>query len=755
MSDSKIRIKNIGSDVAPIRLIKMSNESTLTIDTLEVGEIDSFKRTPEDIKFCLEPLKESVVEVTTADANVLGEMILAGIIETRYDAAETFIINEEVTAVETTVDVLFTSRINDQIIGNIERKQHYFLKLGNLTDLGIANVNNVSIMSTKYAAGTGELIGTSNTVLPKNRVFVTSTKDIIYPMVISELEPSTFTDLIVDLDGTRTLFAPTFHRLNLNVTVENNSEISPVTVRGFDTLFATESGNYNFGQIKQANNFSIGNNTSIKNDQVAKAITALFQYKLDGSIVLQQSFVIEFEHWLITDSSEVTMSIGSTTYNKQQIITGSVLVNNKYYFLVNVSNKNLTGMMVEINADYDGPVYKDFVKTHYLFTFTGTVTPPPTIPMFALSSRMARVEVKNENTYYYEGYRYLQFKVPVTEAAMVCIFPIISAQNYTIKTLATPTTITAISDKQKLAEFLRLKVNDPLMTYDETKPTIFGFEKAGEAIFQIAVPSGITGEIYFTLKPVGGTGNLMYYDNDQMTLRGVTDRLPPPKHMLDTVVNQKITTVDADTTIRAYYMFNETLMPGQAIAWDNLFSGEFARLTLVDEQHKYIDIVDEYWQPIRTFDKYAYPLTLNNRYVTGYKNYVNPSNGLTIKSPFDIDVTDDEYFDNWMSGMMMVLYRSPTNELYLIGYHKSNGIAVAVNKVIKISNNLIEMGYPLEKGMRPFVSIPNSTAYEVTHITKPYNVTFEELTTFETNQTLEMNTFIRLTDISGYNTSIK
>lgn len=750
MSDSKIRIKNIGNDSAPIRLVKMTNDSKVTIEPLGANEPNAFTDSPEDVRFCLAPLKQSEVVVQQAQDDILGEMILAGIIDTKHLDAQTILIEEIITATETTVDVLFASRLNNQITGNVERKHQYFLNLGNMTALGIDSVANISIRASKYLAGNGELVGQHNVELPKSKVFVTSTKDIIYPMTISELDPNTYLDLVIDLDGNRSLFAPRFHRLNVNVTVENNAEISPVNLRGFDGVFATETGNYDFGQIKQANSFNIGENTSTKDELIIRSASALFQYKLDESIILQQSFVVEFEHWLIDNSSTVTMSIGSTNYTKDEIIAGAKLVNNKYYFLVNVSNKDLNGFVVEVIADYDGPIFKDYVSTHYKYTIVGTITPKPAIPLFALGSRMARVEVKNENTYYYDGYRYLQFKVPVTEASLVGIFPVIPADNYTIKLLSTPATLTDITDKEALAKFFRIDINNPIIQHAAGKQQAFGFEKAGEAIFQVAVPSGITGQIYFTLRPVAGNGNLMYYDNVLQQLRGVTERLPAPVIGSTSLSNLQRATVDAETTMEAYYMFSELLLPGQAIAADGIFEGE-SKLMFMDERQTYIDLLDND-QVVREQPEYGYWLTIGNRYVNGWRNWKNPVTNAISKTQISIDLTNADKFDSWITSALLAIYRTLDNKLKIIRFEQQSNMAVGVNKVVTIVNDLAELGYTPDKGIRVVYKAQASTAYRVVEITKPYNITYEELTTFETDQTLEMNAILRLTDISGFDT---
>ena len=752
MSDSKIRIKNIGNDSAPVRLVKMTNDSKVTIEPLGANEPNAFTDSPEDVRFCLAPLKQSEVVVQQAQDDVLGEMILAGIINTKHLDAQTILIEEIVTVTETTVDVLFASRLNNQITGNVERKHQYFLNLGNMTTLGIDSIANISIRASKYLAGNGELVGQHNVEFPKSKVFVTSTKDIIYPMTISELDPNTYLDLVIDLDGNRTLFAPRFHRLNVNVTVESNSEISPVNLRGFDNIFLTETNNFDFGQVRQANSFNIGENTSTKDELIIRSASALFQYKLDESIILKQSFVVEFEHWLIDNSSTITMSIGSTNYTKEEIIAGAKLVNDKYYFLVNVSNKDLNGFVVEVIADYDGPVFNDYVNTHYKYTIVGTVTPKPAIPLFALSSRMASVEVKNENTYYYDGYRYLQFKVPVSEPAMVCIFPDISTENYSVKLLSTPTTLSDITDKQALADFFHIKTDNPILQHVAGKQIAFGFEKAGEAIFQIQVPSGITGKVYFTLRPVGGNGNLMIYDNNLMYLRGVTERLPAP--VLDTVSvgNLKRVTIEPETSMEAYYMFSELLMPGQAIAADAIFNSN-ARLFFMDERQTYIDLLDSS-VVVREFPDFAYWMSISSSSANGYRNWKNPTTEVVSKIPFSVDFTSEAVFDTWISDALIAVYRTVENKLILIKFIRQGGIAVGIQKIATLVNNLDDMGYTLDKGMKVVYHTENSTAYKVVEITKPYNVSYEEITTFETDQTLELNAIARLTDISGINAKL-
>ena len=61
MSDSKFRIKNIGADSIPMRLIKMSNDTQLTTGVLGSGETNAYINTPEDIQVCLAAPKQSTV----------------------------------------------------------------------------------------------------------------------------------------------------------------------------------------------------------------------------------------------------------------------------------------------------------------------------------------------------------------------------------------------------------------------------------------------------------------------------------------------------------------------------------------------------------------------------------------------------------------------------------------------------------------------------------------------------------------------
>lgn len=228
MSDSKIRIKNIGTDSALMRLIKLNNESKVTPEPLGVGEVSSFKTSDEDIRICLAAPLQSTVIAQLAQESTLAELIGNGKISEPYLDAEEITISHNETLSETSLAVKFSSRIKDNILSNVTRKQHYLL------DLGVSDIstNDVVIRATKYNSANGEIIGTANQTLPRTKLLKTSTGNIIYPLEISETDSNYYIDLTVDFDGQRNRYLPTFHRVNVSVAVEASAEASMVVVRG-------------------------------------------------------------------------------------------------------------------------------------------------------------------------------------------------------------------------------------------------------------------------------------------------------------------------------------------------------------------------------------------------------------------------------------------------------------------------------------------------------------------------------------------
>ena len=687
------------------------------------------------VKFCLRAPEPSVLEISEANTTVLTQMKALGLISSDAQEANVFLLDKP-NAYTTNVSIMFSNRFENNIEDGVVRKHWYFLDLGK-TDV---DLNGVIIKTTTYDAGTNDIIGQPDVLLDSSKLFKTSTDRIIYPMLVSELDTSTIVDIQIDFDGSHKLYLPTRHLVNLSISVEGNFQSSPVDIRVFDSVFLAELAGTNLNQKVEANTFST-KLISSTNNTVTKTADALFQYKMDTSIVLTQSFAIQFEKWLINDSANVNMKIGNTIYAKADILQNATLVNEKYYFIINITNQDKTGIIVNIDADYDGPLFNDFLKTNYRFNIFSNITPQPPIPMFALGTMLARIEIKDENTYFYDGYRFLQFKLPIHTPSVVKLQVELSASNFGIKPIQTTGTISPISDREELREFARLNPSDSAWTSEvEGKYSIWGFKEAGEAIFQVQIPAGLTGNLYFGITPVNSNNNLLRFNNDLMQIEGISNRIPSINfnEYGTWTVNIGSSNVSANNYFGAV-MYDELLMPGMAIS-----ASKLTRFALIDERVNLTELVT--WNDGVSSSNVIRNQNLYKKSISFESSYVSVQNGTP---QLTINLLDSDKLNTTLTEATYVIFRTLDNRLLLIAYDVVNNIAIKVRKVIPLISNLTTYGYALSDGLRFAYRSKTSEQSHNVQVTKPYEVTYEELTTFEPSQTFEINTMVRVTDFFG------
>ena len=739
MSDSKFRIKNIGTDSIPMRLIKMSNDTQLTTGVLGSGETNAYINTPEDIQVCLAAPKQSTVIAQKAQDELLAELIVGGKISEPFIDAEEVTISHNANNTETDLAIRFSSRIKDNILSNVVRKQHYLLNLG-VSDVSL---NDIVIRVTKRNAANNDLIGTSNQILNKTKLLRTAGGDIIYPLEISESDINYYIDLIVDFDGDRTLYLPAFHRVKVSVTVDANAEASAVVVRGFDAALVAEMVDSGVVYSKEANSFSILDTTTSIKTLISKESTALFQYKLDDSIILKQSFVLEFLANLVDEATVVTLTTGGVTINKEELITKAQLVNGKYYYLLTIENHARKNTVVDVTIDYDG-TYKDFVTTNYRFTFISNVTTPPPIPMFVLGAMRARIEIKDENTYYYEGYRFLQFKIPITGPSLIKLDIVASASNYTIKPVNSAKSIMPIETKEELKEFAAFTTDD-ITTYEEGKQLFWGFREVGDAIFQIRLPVGITGTVYFGLSLIDNHTNLLTYNKDTMQVTGIADDMPGL-----TIDGSEITLIRSATvaTSNSLYpgtaIFDTLLKPGMAIALSGLGSADAWAIRLLDESTKHIEMPNA-----NVFSRFK---VRNQETKSDTITFTHSS--FSVGSNIPVNNKSGNYVGLGGYGLgngTYVIYRTLDNKLMLLEYTMLGSVVVALNNKWTLIQDLNVNGYPLDKGMKLVYTQNTAPSALGKELTEPYSVTLEELTNFDPEQTFTADASIKLVEIYGRN----
>lgn len=739
MSDSKFRIKNIGADSIPMRLIKMSNDTQLTTGVLGSGETNAYIDTPEDIQVCLAAPKQSTVIAQKAQDELLAELIVGGKISEPFIDAEEVTISHNANNTETDLAIRFSSRIKDNILSNVVRKQHYLLNLG-VSDVSL---NDIVIRVTKRNAANNDLIGTSNQILNKTKLLRTAGGDIIYPLEISESDINYYIDLIVDFDGDRTLYSPAFHRVKISVTVDANAEASAVVVRGFDAALVAEMVGSGVVYSKEANSFSILDTTTSIKTLISKESTALFQYKLDDSIILKQSFVLEFLANLVDEATVVTLTTSGVTINKAELIAKAQLVNGKYYYLLTIENHARKNTVVDVTIDYDG-TYKDFVTTNYRFTFISNVTTPPPIPMFAMGAMRARIEIKDENTYYYEGYRFLQFKIPITGPSLIKLDIEATASNYTIKPVNSSKSIMPIETKEELKEFAAFTTDD-ITTYEEGKQVFWGFRELGDAIFQIRLPVGITGTVYFGLSAIDNNTNLLTYNKDTMQITGINDSMPALSINGSTLFLVHSATVASSNGLYPGTAIYDTLLrPGMAIALSGFSGNGDWVIRLLDEVTKHIEITN-----------------ISNGYIGGIRNQATKADTIAFNSAnMDIGsktpanrrvISLNNLLGRNFSAGTFVIYRTIDNKLMLLQYDLLGSVVISLINKWTLIEDLNVNGYPLDKGMKLVYTQNNSPSSTIVEMTEPYSVTLEELTTFDPEQTFVADASIKLVEIYGRN----
>lgn len=734
--NKNIRIKNIGDEQSRLRLIKLDNQSTVKLSTLAPNESSAYLESIEDVKFSLFPLKKSEAVVEQPTEEVLTELIIAGKITAAFVDAETFTVTHAEDGKTTDLHAKFTSRISDNVLSTVVRKQHYLLRLGNDSDI---NLSNIRIYSTRFDAGTGDVVGSVNQLLPNANIYKTSTGDVVYPLVISELENQYYYDLVIDLDGERSKYAPQYHRVNVNVEVDQASESSIVTVRGLDAALIAEIGSA-IAYKKEANSFSVVDTTTSIKNLISKDVNALFQYKLDGSIILAQTFILQFEKELVDAASQVTMLMTGHEVNKAELIANAKLVGEKYFYPITINNQAKTPTVVDVTLDYDGPDFNDYVKTNYRFKFNSNITTPPPIPLFALSAMRARIEIKDENTYYYEGYRFLQFKIPVASPSLVVIDIQASANNYLIKPLVVNNSILPIENRAEAAAYAGFTETELYRNAAVGQERTFVYNQAGESVFQIKLPLGLTGTVYFGMTPINAMSNLFTYDEEQMQIVGMEERIPSLGWTgYSGVILAKYRETDQNKPYPGYFMFNETMMPGTAIAIGNLVNEGDWKLWFTHADIKLLDL-SVYEVPRNTTDKPRSMLLTRSGF---YTYNANGSSGLTI-----------DFYREWdysIYGGMYAIYRTQDNKLILIRYRTVYDIVVEVVSEHVLIKNLSDYGYEPNTPMRITYASEGAPSTTRANITRPYEITYEELTTFDPELTFTTVASVDVIDIYGSN----
>lgn len=354
--------------------------------------------------------------------------------------------------------------------------------------------------------------------------------------------------------------------------------------------------------------------------------------------------------------------------------------------------------------------------------------------------------------YVYDGYRYVQFGVNIPSNTLLKLETSLSMANVEIKPLSRTGWLDPISDPTELAELLSYDTSSPIWQQQtENKRTIYGFrtDEPGVAVFQIKMPVGVAGSLYFGTMPTDELSNILIFNPTYNRIETNYTNVPAPtvSKPLVNVPQGDISTADGYYSILMYGP-GEYLMPGTAIAFSKLGNWGGGNIGLV---HPDVRLVDPKWVGLSGNTDLRNSLTKNygcgSVWFGGDNFYAND----TLQNLYrQVD------FSTYpgLSGFQQrtgVIHRTTDNKLVLITYQMlNNEVAVNVEDQIVLVENLADIGFPPSLGMKFIINTINN-GNSIFEITKPYTVTLDELLDFEPDITYEIDTDILVTDIYGTN----
>lgn len=476
--------------------------------------------------------------------------------------------------------------------------------------------------------------------------------------------------------------------------------------------------------------------------------TSRYLYKMDGDL-LKQSWYIKFESELVDMvGARASIQIGDevTVLNTADIIAGSIRVGAYYLYEIIIDNLAVDSTTtVSVMADYDADG-EDYLESTYAFSILVNETPPPQIPMFAFNYLRTRLVVTNDNSILYDGYRYVQFKIPLEESSLVLLdYSDKVTQNLQIKIVNQSSNVVDNPTKAEVMSLANLPANSTnfngvikslyAITVNDTNPA--------EVVYQLRLPIGLPMEIGIGIMPIDSDKGYLYsYRAAENDVAAQVDPMPGLYRSND--------------TYRLGYRYGvmkhtQALMPGMGIAHMQLATSRDRILIAAPE--------------IRATD-------LNTTFDYTYKPPVNSLAGLNAgdkhimlnNSLFYIPgITKDSDGVDGMQGIgtlpgfintetlpgAFMIYRGTDNALYKMAYDVQDGVAVNMIYKVKLID-LATIGFTADKPLAVNVVV-EYTANRIIEMTDPYALTEADFNTSIPEYEVTMPTIIHASDMFGFN----
>lgn len=476
--------------------------------------------------------------------------------------------------------------------------------------------------------------------------------------------------------------------------------------------------------------------------------TSRYLYKMDGDL-LKQSWYIKFESALVDmvgARASITIGDDVTQLNTADIIAGSIHVGDFYLYEIIIDNLEEDATTnISVMADYD-PVGSDYLESTYSFSVLVNVTPPPQIPLFAFNFLRTRLVVTNENSILYDGYRYVQFKIPLKESSLVLLdYSDKVTQNLQIKIVNQSANVVDNPTKAEVMSIANLPANSS--NFNGVIKSLYAItvtdENPADVVYQLRLPLGLPMEIGIGIMPVDSDKGYLYsYRAAENDVAGEVDPMPGLYRISD--------------AYRLGFKYGvmkhaKALLPGMGIAHMQLASTR-DRILITDPAIRATDLnttFDYTYKPpfnslagLNAADKHV---LLNNVqfYIPGITKDTDGEEGLQGVGtlPGFIDTTE-------MPAAFMI-YRGTDNALYKMAYDVLDGVAVNMIYKVKLVD-LDTIGFTADKPLAVNVVVEYTTN-RVIEMTDPYALTEADFNTSIPDYEVTMPTIIHASDMFGFN----
>lgn len=475
--------------------------------------------------------------------------------------------------------------------------------------------------------------------------------------------------------------------------------------------------------------------------------TSQFLYKMDHDL-LRQSWYVKFEPELVSNAAATaTLVVGDNeiVLSRSDILNGAITVGGFLLYEIVLDNTKIdVTTPIKVVVDYDGAAGLDYLTSTYNFGILVNETQAPDIPLFTFNFLRTRLVVTNENSILYDGYRYIQFKIPLKETSLLLLdYSDKVTRNLQIKIVAQSSNVV---DHPTKAEVMQIaNIPDNSHNFGGTIKSLWAIDvkddQPAEIVYQLRLPIGLQMEIGIGIMPVDSkVGYLYQYRKAENDVIAESDPMPGLNRQYDFY----------QIGYQYGIMKHQTqLMPGMGVANMQL-KDYYDRVLLTSPDIRATDLYTKMdyigGTPITSLvgakasDMHIL-LTDVAYYIPGKTKDEQNRDALVGSS------TLPGYIETTQRPDAFLIYRSTDNKLYRMAYDVLAGVPVNLIYRVKLID-LDEIGITADKPLVfQFMGIRDPT--RLIEMTDPYVLTEEDYMTSIPDYEVTMPSFIHIGDMFG------